>query len=64
MEQRVAYALHDGTDIMRENAPAEVELVAQRDGTTVAGGTVARRDVDVITLTTRSGSSRRPPGPT
>lgn len=50
VEQRVAYALHDGNDIMRANAPAEVQLeVFDETGTRLAGGPTRRRDVGVPT---------------
>lgn len=48
-EQRIAYALHDGVDIMRANAPDEVTLEVLFDGEVIAGGTAARRDTGVPT---------------
>ena len=48
-EARLAYVLHDGTDTMRENAPASVDFVVTLDGEQVAAGTTARRDEGVFT---------------
>jgi hypothetical protein len=50
VEHRVAYALHDGNDIMRRNAPDRVQLeVFDESGTLLAGGESVRRDVGVPT---------------
>ena len=50
VEHRVAYALHDGNDIMRRNAPAQIQLEIFDDtGRLIAGGDSTRRDVGVPT---------------
>ena len=50
VEQRVAYALHDGNDIMRRNAPERIQLEVFDDaGALIAGGESVRRDVGVPT---------------
>jgi hypothetical protein len=50
VEHRVAYALHDGNDIMRRNAPAQIQLEIFDDtGQLIAGGDSTRRDVGVPT---------------
>jgi hypothetical protein len=50
VEHRVAYVLHDGNDIMRRNAPPEIQLAILDDaGTTIAGGVSVRRDLGVPT---------------
>lgn len=44
-EQRVAYVLHDGNDVMRDTAPATVDLVVlDESGARIAGGAATRRD--------------------
>jgi hypothetical protein len=50
VEQRVAYALHDGNDIMRATAPAQAVLeIFDERGALIAGGATIRRDVGVPT---------------
>ena len=50
LEHRVAYALHDGNDIMRANAPARARLDIFNDADElIAGAEAIRRDVGVPT---------------
>jgi hypothetical protein len=50
VEQRIAYALSDGNDIMRRTAPDRVQLeIIDATGAVVGGGTSNRRDVGVPT---------------
>lgn len=50
VEQRVAYALHDGNDIMRGNAPERIQLEIFDEGDArIAGGESIRRDLGVPT---------------
>jgi len=47
-EHRLAYALHDGNDVMRRTAPDSVELaVADSAGNVIATSNAVRRDVGV-----------------
>lgn len=44
-EQRVAYVLHDGNDVLRDGAPATVDLaVFDESGARISGGEATRRD--------------------
>ncbi|MDG2025804.1 MAG: hypothetical protein P8J50_01715 [Acidimicrobiales bacterium] len=47
--QRVAYALHDGIDIMRANAPDSINLVLRFGDEVIAAEELARRDVGTPT---------------
>ncbi|MEQ8843059.1 MAG: hypothetical protein RIB98_18945 [Acidimicrobiales bacterium] len=50
VEQRLAYVLHDGNDIMRANAPETIQLeIFDESGALIAGGDSIRRDTGVIT---------------
>lgn len=49
VEQRVAYALHDGIDIMRDNAPESVSIEILLEDEPIGGGEVVRRDAGVPT---------------
>lgn len=52
VEQRLAYALHDGTALMRSDAPAEAEIGIFFEGTRVGGGPIARRNTGPETMPT------------
>ena len=49
VEHRVAYALHDGVDIMRTNAPESIDLEIRAASGTMAAATLPRRDQGVPT---------------
>jgi hypothetical protein len=49
VEQRVAYVLHDGVDIMRANAPDSVQLDVFHGDERIAGGEMPRRVTVVAT---------------
>lgn len=49
VEQRIAYVLRDADDILRADAPAEATIEILFDDEVIAGGVLAKRDVDVPT---------------
>ncbi|MDW3220625.1 MAG: hypothetical protein R8F63_18615 [Acidimicrobiales bacterium] len=50
VEQRIAYVLHDGEQVLRGDAPATAEIGIFQDGEQVAGGVIERRNTGPASL--------------